>query len=334
MSFASHTVITHADAAKGTGLGVSLQRTGRGRVRAQLVFSLKPTIAEQFGWVDGDKIEVQIGTDEHHGIIRLRKSEAGSAPLAYRQSGDGRTRGGPWFRLSLGYTPMFVDRSENKRWVLFEALEEGWIEVVLPAWADETGPKAKADRPRQSAGIAAVARPPAISSGELTSRMMGDPPKGRSALSQQRPTPELSRGQARQIAQQREAPAYALAEQAEWTRRAAEDNVVADLMAAFSLTSSEARLVRELLDGKLKTRMALHNATYGADPNGGPEISVIDVFISKLRKKLKIKAVEIHTVMGEGYRMESHNIARIMKIIGHPAPDTPGHEQTPTGEDA
>jgi hypothetical protein len=326
MSFVTHIVVTHASASKGTGLGVSLQKMGRGKSIARLVVSLRPDLAAQFGWADKDRIEVALGQEEHHGMLRLRKSETGSAELSYRVAG-GSGHGGPYFNLSLGHVDLYVDRAEPKRWALFEVLEDGWIEIVLPAWADETSPL-KVSRARPSAGLAPVipARP-AMSAPALTARMMGDPPAGRSALAQKRVegATELGKGEARRRAEEREAAEHAAAEAAEWNRRAQQDNVLADLMQAFALTGSEARLVRELLDGRMKTRLALHTAAYGDDPQGGPEIKIIDVFISKLRKKLKVKAVEIATVHGQGYRMEAHTIARVLKIIGQ-APDQPSRE--------
>jgi hypothetical protein len=318
MSFSTHTIITPADLAKGTGFAASLKKLKS--APATLVFTLRPPVAAELGWAGHDRIEVAIGDEEHHGLVRLRKSETGTAALTQREAGagDGK-RGGPYFQLNLGFVPMFVDRSEEKRWVLFDQVEDGWVEVVLPAWADETGPRARTERPRLSAGVAALPPPSKPAGKDITARMMGDPPAGRSALATS--PPALTRGDARRRAEAQEALDYEPDEAADWNRKAASDNRLADLMQTFALTRSEGRLVDALLDGKLKSRESLHRAAYSDEPTGGPDIKIIDVFISKIRKKLKIRMVEIGTVQGTGYRMEPPMVARVMVLSGAVAPD-------------
>ena len=44
-----------------------------------------------------------------------------------------------------------------------------------------------------------------------------------------------------------------------------------------------------------------HAEVYGLDPDGGPELKIIDVMICRLRKKLG--DIEIETVRGSGYRL-------------------------------
>jgi hypothetical protein len=186
MSFSTYKVITPADLARGTGLAASLQKTGRGKTQAKLVLTCRPDVAAELGWAAEEMLEVAIGEDEHHGLLRLRPSAEGTARISHRTAGDGRSkRGGPFFMVNLGHVPLFVDRAETKRWVAFDRVDDGWVEIVLPAWADATGPKARADRARLSAGVAAAPLQVTPRAVNVTSAMMGDPPPGRSALAQQ-----------------------------------------------------------------------------------------------------------------------------------------------------
>lgn len=313
MSFLVRTIVTTAKAAERDEVSASLKKV-RG-APASLSLVIRPAFIERVGWVDGTVLEVAFGKDEHHGLLRLRENTAGGARLKAMEAGRGKK--GRYFRIGIGRCPEFVDRSESAKACLVEILDgddAGWIEIVLPRWADETSPNkaGQADR-RPSIATAPVAggRPSAVR--DIAPRLMGDPPPNRSALAQRASEP--TRGQARRQAEARETQSNVVAEAAEWNRKAADDNVLADLMGAFALTSSEARLVRTLADGKLKSREALHLATYGDDPQGGPEIKIIDVFIVKIRKKLQVRGVQISTVRGEGYRIEAPALARLRQVL-------------------
>ncbi|MGE0232690.1 MAG: hypothetical protein AB7O39_03300 [Flavobacteriaceae bacterium] len=165
----------------GTGLKVSLKRTNKSSARLSMTIS--EAVAKNLDWADGNKIEVMIGEGEHHGLIRLRKNNsAGQAEVQRRETGKGA-----WFSLRLGHQPAFVDRSEAPRWCQWEAIEDGWVEIVLPSWADETGPR----RDHGKAGAAMVGvtarnggAPARPAGADVTGALMGDPPPGRSALAQ------------------------------------------------------------------------------------------------------------------------------------------------------
>lgn len=63
-----------------------------------------------------------------------------------------------------------------------------------------------------------------------------------------------------------------------------------------------AKLLRARM-GKTVSRDAIMNALYFDDPNGGPNIKIIDVFICKLRRKLIGSGFRIETDHITGYRM-------------------------------
>jgi DNA-binding response OmpR family regulator len=54
---------------------------------------------------------------------------------------------------------------------------------------------------------------------------------------------------------------------------------------------------------KMRTREQLLTDLYW-DKHEEPEIKIIDVFVCKLRKKLKPLGVVIHTIWGQGYRLQ------------------------------
>lgn len=155
-------------ASVGTGVKISLMKTKKSAARLSLI--LTPVTARNFDWANGDKLEVLIGDGEHHGLLRLRKNNSvGQAVVEQR-----KTAKGEWFSIKLGHQDAFVDRSEPARWCQWEKIEDGYVEIVLPTWADETGPKKRASAPA-TPSAPAVARKVA----SVTGQLMGDPEPGR-----------------------------------------------------------------------------------------------------------------------------------------------------------
>jgi len=68
-------------------------------------------------------------------------------------------------------------------------------------------------------------------------------------------------------------------------------------------TIHEFTIFRALLDnpGRVMTKEKLLDALYWDRPNDEPEIKIIDVFVCKLRKKLKPLGLEISTNWARGY---------------------------------
>ncbi len=156
-------------ASTGTGVKVSLAKV-RG-AQAKMKLSVNDALARTFGWADGDKLEVLLGTDEHHGIIRMRKNNSvGDAVVTYRKA----LHGG-YVSIALGHQEMFIDRVEPAKWCQFERIDDGYVEIILPTWADETSPRKK-PKPTMAPQVNVTAP----SSGKVvTPTLMGDPPPGR-----------------------------------------------------------------------------------------------------------------------------------------------------------
>lgn len=71
------------------------------------------------------------------------------------------------------------------------------------------------------------------------------------------------------------------------------------------LPDSEGKILQLLIDRwpNVASKESLHHAIYGLDPDGGAEIRIIDVFICRLRKKIKPLGVDIETSWGSGYSL-------------------------------
>lgn len=155
-------------ASVGTGLKVTLRR-GKNSP-ATMTVSLNASVAKQANIAGGDKLEVMIGDGEHHGLIRLRKNNSvGEAVAVCRDTGKAT-----FYIIKLGHQSAFVDRSEAASWCQFEIVEDGWLEIALPKWADETAPKKKALPVSTS-----LPPRPAPDRQTVTAAVMGDPPPGR-----------------------------------------------------------------------------------------------------------------------------------------------------------
>lgn len=88
-----------------------------------------------------------------------------------------------------------------------------------------------------------------------------------------------------------------------WNKKAREDAQAMGLQVAFGLTATEAKLLDALCRMGAATMERLHAEVYGLDPNGGPDLKIVDVLICKLGKKLG--DIEIETVWGSGYRLSA-----------------------------
>lgn len=157
-------------ASVGTGVKAILRQSKRSA--ATLSFTFSEAISKQFAWSNTDGVEIMIGEGEHHGLIRVRKNNSAAvAHLDRRETGKGA-----WFSLKLGHQPAFVDRSEPAAWCQWEKVEDGWIEIVLPKWADETAPNRKPQHPMIAARAPVAPQRPKRS---VTASLMGDPEPGR-----------------------------------------------------------------------------------------------------------------------------------------------------------
>jgi two-component system cell cycle response regulator CtrA len=86
----------------------------------------------------------------------------------------------------------------------------------------------------------------------------------------------------------------------------------------WRLTGSEARVFGVLLARDLATKALCMAALYSDRIEDEVEIKIVDVFICKIRAKLKPFGIGIETRWGEGYFLTSETKAAVRAILGGP----------------
>lgn len=84
----------------------------------------------------------------------------------------------------------------------------------------------------------------------------------------------------------------------------------------WRLTASETRVFGHLLARDLATKDSLMAALYCAGADDEPDIKIVDVFVCKLRKKIKPFGLEIDTLWGQGYRLSAAMKAHAKSLLG------------------
>lgn len=123
-----------------TGFACLLRKPSSKDGKIGLEFLVKEAVCATLEWTQNTKFAVLLGHDEHHGLVRLKADPTGTAK-AYMTGGGHGEHKVRYMVIRLGNVPMFVHRPEGRQDVQFEKLEDGWVEIALPAWADDTKPK-------------------------------------------------------------------------------------------------------------------------------------------------------------------------------------------------
>lgn len=87
----------------------------------------------------------------------------------------------------------------------------------------------------------------------------------------------------------------------------------------FGLTKSEAKLLSFVVSRTIARREECFAHLYSSAVREPDSTKVIDVMISKCRKKLRPWQIDIETVWATGYRMNQDNKARLHNILVTPA---------------
>ncbi len=92
-----------------------------------------------------------------------------------------------------------------------------------------------------------------------------------------------------------------------------------DAPVLLGLTGQEAALFGMLLKRDIVTKEAAMTGLYGTRTGGGGDvqIKIVDVFICKLRKKLRRFDIEVETVWGRGYAMPATSRAIAQDLLTH-----------------
>lgn len=253
-----------------TGVGAGLAKV-RG-APAKLQITLRRQVVETMGFKTTDRFVVLLGTDEHHGLIRIRKDKNGHIRLKERNG----ARESIWWQFNLGHRGEFVDRSEKARPCQWEKIDLTTIEVVLPAWTDATRPKSR---------TSVSATPPAVAAQQRNWRVDAQEKMDAERRRQERERLEYTDAAKAFVEQLLKAP-------------------VAPFDPALRLTPAEKGLLSILMDraGRVISKEALVTLLYAHQPDDPPDEKIIDVYVCKIRPKIEGRDCRIETVWGEGFR--------------------------------
>ena len=118
----------------------------------------------------------------------------------------------------------------------------------------------------------------------------------------------------------------------EWERRYTEnltgtpDEILLHIKHRLSLTQSESLLLVTLLRRPQGHRKeALHESIYAMTPGDTPELKIIDVFVCKIRKKLRDHGLGdcIDTIWGAGYRINEEQRPALVEALGYDPAEAP-----------
>lgn len=109
----------------------------------KLTVTIAGKLRDEMGLAGDVHLAVLVGEDEDHGLLRIRKvSDASDATLTSQERHAARGKS-TFYKLDLGAIDLFVNSAQKMQPVKWEKLEDGWFEIVLPEWAEETRPKSK-----------------------------------------------------------------------------------------------------------------------------------------------------------------------------------------------
>ena len=83
----------------------------------------------------------------------------------------------------------------------------------------------------------------------------------------------------------------------------------------FGLTGKECKVFGSLMKRDIASKEFIMNCLYLDGVNDAAEIKIVDVFICKIRAKLKPFDVTIETQWGQGYYMTAENKAKAMTLM-------------------
>lgn len=81
------------------------------------------------------------------------------------------------------------------------------------------------------------------------------------------------------------------------------------------LTPHEETLLAALYSSARPTKDTLHNCLYADSIDGGAEPKILDVFVCKLRKKLRYMGIHIKTDWGKGYYLTKESKEKLADLL-------------------
>ena len=106
------------------------------------------------------------------------------------------------------------------------------------------------------------------------------------------------------------------------------DDPIADIRRILGIPRRPASLLLSLMDGRIHTKENILQIIYMDRPDEAPESKIVDVFVCKIRKKVKPWGVRIETIWGSGYRLV--DVDRLKDYLaGKPLEFVPVQEPVP-----
>lgn len=94
-----------------------------------------------------------------------------------------------------------------------------------------------------------------------------------------------------------------------------DDQVVVNAIRIFKITKSQARLLGVLLKRSEASKKMLLNAVTEPQKDE-PELKIVDVYVCKMRKRLKDHGLDLVTIWGYGYSMSLEHRKRAYELLG------------------
>jgi two-component system cell cycle response regulator CtrA len=88
-----------------------------------------------------------------------------------------------------------------------------------------------------------------------------------------------------------------------------------EIPAILGLTASEEKVLGFLTKREIATKEHIMMALYADRPNMEPELKIVDVFICKIRNKVKKFDIDIRTEWGRGYSLTPASKAIIKQML-------------------
>lgn len=302
MPFKLH-VVDDSPTAGVSGLSVALKKGKRDAVAKMIVY-LTEKVSTEFNWPVGTKLEVHIGTETDHGLLRLRKNAEADGGATVVSAGKGKFAS---IEVSLGFVPGFVDRDEPRQPCKYEDVGDGFVEIVLPSWSDETHPT----KPNVALPPVVTTREPLVTVKQrpiLGRRMtsvpkFGDPPLDRSAL---------VAGAAKRMEEQKR-----LQLAAEEGRRASEaasragELPIEAKAPATKVPSAMVKILARLLDGQVHDLDEL----YQAMGSKAASTQIVRTTVSLSKAALRSHGIVLTSISGVGYQLTEESIKAARAVV-------------------
>lgn len=90
----------------------------------------------------------------------------------------------------------------------------------------------------------------------------------------------------------------------------------------FGMTAKESKIFGVLLKRDLATKQHIMDVLYSTMPDKEPDMKIVDVFVCKMRAKIKPFGVEVSTSWGRGWYMTAENKAKARLLLEQMRPAT------------